>query len=445
MDTRVLIIDDNLAVCTALKVLLELHHIEVACAYSPQEALTRLEHGVFGAIIQDMNFSGDATSGEEGIALFRQIHKHDPDVPVILLTAWSSLETAVALIKEGAHDYLVKPWDDRRLVANLQHLLSVRRQALPGEHIRAGRIGNFICADPQTQRLVSTARKVAAADVPILITGPNGVGKEMLAHIIQDHSPRKHQPFVTLNAGALPPELLEAELFGVEPGAFTGAARQRIGRFEEADGGTLFLDEIGNLPAAGQIKLLRVLQTGEFSRLGSNRTLRADVRILSATNSDLPQAISEGIFREDLFFRLNVVELHLPGLAERTGDILPLAHHFLETLPQGRNHRFSSEAEAALLAHGWPGNVRELRNRIQRAVLIAPRSLLTPSDLELEPGTSHNPFRCREGSPEKWATEDALLHASGNVSLAAQALGISRQALYRRMTKYGIAWEKKPR
>lgn len=444
MEPKVLIIDDNRAVCTALQVLLELHDLEAVCAFSPQEALARLEHQTFGAVIQDMNFSEDATGGEEGIQLFRDIHAKDPDLPVILLTAWTSLETAVTLVKEGAHDYLAKPWDDDRLVTNLQHLLTLRRQTSPGQTLRLEKVGNFICTDPKTQRLVTTAMKVATADVPILITGPNGAGKEMLAHIIQSHSPRNRKPFVTVNAGALPPDLLEAELFGVEPGAFTGAARQRIGRFEEAHGGTLFLDEIGNLPMVGQIKLLRVLQTGEFSRLGSNRTLKADVRIISATNADLPQAIAEGSFREDLFFRLNVVEMTLPGLAQRPGDILPIAQHFLTTLPQSQNHTLSAAAETALLDHTWPGNVRELRNRIQRAVLIASNQELQPIDLELH--ASGRKSGIDEAQPqEKTAVENALFEANGNISHAAQILGISRQALYRRMNKYGIVWEKRPK
>lgn len=445
MSPRILIVDDNRAVCTALKVLFELNDLESICAFSPEEAVARMENEVFGAVIQDMNFSKDSTSGEEGMELFHKLHAIDRDVPIILLTAWTSLETAVKLVKEGAHDYLAKPWEDERLVTNIRHLLNLRSRATAGTALEIGTPGGFICADPQSQRLVATAQKVAAADVPILITGPNGAGKEMLAQIIQSHSARCHEPFITVNAGALPPDLLEAELFGVEPGAFTGASRKRIGRFEEANGGTLFLDEIGNLPMTGQIKLLRVLQTGEFSRLGSNQTLKSDVRIISATNADLPKAIASGQFREDLFFRLNVVHLELPALAQRPGDILPLARHFLATLPQAENKTLGPEAEAALLSHAWSGNVRELRNRIQRAVLITSQDVLYPPDLELE--TSTGPKAPVHGveNEERTTIENALFEATGNISQAAQLLGISRQALYRRMAKFGIAWEKRPK
>jgi len=445
MTQRVLIVDDHRAVCTALSVLFELNGIETIAAHSPEEALHRVRSEVFGAIIQDMNFSEDATGGEEGIQLFRKLHAVDPDVPIILLTAWTSLETAVKLVKQGAHDYLAKPWDDERLVAKVHHLLELRKQALPAEKLAAGAIGGFICADPKTQRLVATALKVAAADVPILITGPNGAGKEMLAQIIQTHSTRKSKPFLTVNAGALPPDLLEAELFGAEAGAFTGASRRRVGRFEEAHGGTLFLDEIGNLPMAGQIKLLRVLQTGEYARLGSNQTLHADVRIISATNASLPEAIANGKFREDLFFRLNVVELALPPLSERRGDILPIAHHFLESLSQGSRKSLAPEAEAALLEYPWPGNVRELRNRIQRAMLIASKPVLTASDLELESPAQAPSASMDPDSEDRQKVERALFEAGGNVSQAAGLLGISRQALYRRMNKFGLVWEKRPK
>ena len=294
--------------------------------------------------------------------------------------------------------------------------------------------------------LVNTALQIAQANVPVLIRGPNGSGKEVLAHIIQANSARKHKPFVKVNAGALPDELLESELFGAEAGAFTGSRTRRIGRFEEANQGTLFLDEIGNLSLSGQMKLLRVLQTGEFSRLGSNHLLRTDVRIISATNADLECAITQGSFRQDLYFRLNVVELTMPGLAERPGDIIPLARHFLTTLEGGAGKSFSVETERAMRLYGWPGNVRELRNRIQRAVLIARQGVLTPFDLDLQ---SQGPRRqeplADDETRERADIERCLFEVGGNVSKAAERLGMSRQALYRRMARFGIVWERKPK
>ncbi len=450
---KVLIIDDNEAVCTALQVLLDLHEIDSVFALSPEEGLALARRESFGVILQDMNFSNDSTSGEEGVNLFRDLRAIDPQAPILLMTAWTHLETAVKLVKEGANDYLGKPWDDEKLVAELKHLLAMRATSLgdgDADLPESGRLCGMVYADPATRRLVAMALQVAKSDVPVLITGPNGSGKEVLAQIIQENSPRRGKPFVKVNAGGLPSDLLESELFGVEPGAFTGAAKRRVGRFDEAHQGTLFLDEIGNLPLNGQIKLLRVLQTGEYSMLGSNRVRHADVRIISATNADLGQAIRDGSFREDLYFRLNVVELRLPALAERPGDILPLAHHFLKTLPGGADKRLGPDAEAALTAHAWPGNVRELRNLLQRALLISPNKLLTALDLGLDSGDSSRPISEERGENHPFEHErarvaSALREANGNVSRAADLLGLSRQALYRRMAKHGIVWERRPK
>jgi DNA-binding NtrC family response regulator len=298
---------------------------------------------------------------------------------------------------------------------------------------------------------VSLAVAVASSDAPVLITGPNGSGKEKLAEIIQANSRRRDKPFVKVNAGGLPDDLLEAELFGAEAGAFTGATRQRIGRFETAHGGTLFLDEIGNLSPSGQMKLLRVLQTGEFERLGSSQSRRADVRVISATNVDLPRAIAAGAFREDLFFRLNVIELSLPSLSERPDDILLMAEHFLlEHSPDG-GIVLSEEARSALLVHDWPGNVRELANRIQRATLVCRGGKIAASDLGVGPPsprveTAARPAAPRgEADPERDAIEEALLRHKGVVSKAAADLGLSRQAFYRRMERLGIVMERRPK
>jgi DNA-binding NtrC family response regulator len=435
----VLVVDDNDAVATALDVLLSMHDIRTIGVRTPAAALARLAAEPVDLVIQDMNFQADTTSGQEGEALFRAIRAAHPDLPVILLTAWTHLQSAVDLVKAGAADYLAKPWDNRRLIAVVQNLIELgqaRRELAvvrAGERQRKGDLERFdlqglIFADPATERVVSLACQVARAEVPILITGPNGAGKERIAAIVQANSAVKDGPFVTLNCGALPSELVEAELFGAEVGAYTGATRAREGKFEAADGGTLFLDEIGNLSTAAQMKLLRVLETGRFQRLGSNKEQQVKVRILSATNADLPALIRAGQFREDLYYRLNVIEIRVPPLADRPRDILPIAESFL---PPGK--RLGADARAALVRHRWPGNVRELRNALQRAALLAAGAELTAADLGLESEPA-------PADPEldRATIELALTRAGGVVSQAASELGLSRQALYRRMERLGI-------
>jgi DNA-binding NtrC family response regulator len=435
----VLVVDDNDAVATALDVLLSMHDIRTIGVRTPAAALARLAVEPVDLVIQDMNFQADTTSGQEGEALFRAIRAAHPDLPVILLTAWTHLQSAVDLVKAGAADYLAKPWDNRRMVAVVQNLIELgqaRRELAAvraGERQRKGDLERFdlqglVFADPATERVVSLACQVARADVPILITGPNGAGKERIAAIVQANSSVKDGPFVTLNCGALPSELVEAELFGAEVGAYTGATRAREGKFEAADGGTLFLDEIGNLSTAAQMKLLRVLETGRFQRLGSNKEQQVKVRILSATNADLPALIRAGHFREDLYYRLNVIEIRVPPLADRPRDILPIAESFL---PPGK--RLGADARAALVRHRWPGNVRELRNALQRAALLSAAAELTAADLGLdsEPAPA-------DPELDRATIELALTRAGGVVSQAASELGLSRQALYRRMERLGI-------
>jgi DNA-binding NtrC family response regulator len=336
----VLIIDDNPAVAKALDVLFSLHEIATLHAASPAAGLAALRDEVVDLVIQDMNFSADTTSGAEGQALFAAIRAQHPDLPVILLTAWTHLGSAVELVKAGAADYLAKPWEDARLLTTVNNLLELaearreldrrrgreklRRDQLVGKYDLRG----VVFADPASERVIALACQVARSSLPVLITGPNGAGKEKIAAIVQANSAVKDGPFVTLNCGALPAELIEAELFGADAGAYTGANKAREGKFEAADGGTLFLDEIGNLPLAGQMKLLRVLETGRFERLGSSRERQVTVRVVSATNADLPAMIRDGTFREDLYYRLNAIELAVPPLVERPGDILPLAELF---------------------------------------------------------------------------------------------------------------------
>jgi DNA-binding NtrC family response regulator len=444
---HLLIIDDNPAIGTALELLLGLDGHTVSTAASPRAGLDLLAREAIDLVIQDMNFSADTTSGEEGVALFRQIRERHPDLPVILLTAWSHLEQAVELVKAGAADYLSKPWDDQRLLITVSNLLElaesnrqVRKLTVRESEGRRSLAREFdlrgmVYAAPATERVLRLACQIAKADVPVLVTGPNGAGKERIAEIIHANSRVKDGPFIAVNCGALPSDLLEAELFGAEAGAYTGAGKAREGRFEAADGGTLFLDEIGNLPPAGQMKLLRVIESGRFERLGSNRTREVKVRVLSATNADLPAMIRRGEFREDLYYRVNVIEVKLPPLAERREDIVPLAEHFL-----GEQLRLADGARRALESHAWPGNVRELKNAITRASLLCRDGVVTTEDLGLPAAAVSNNGNADSGlrEPSRDEIEGALARAGGVVAEAAQSLGLSRQALYRRMEKYGV-------
>ena len=441
--STILVIDDNPAVATALEVLFSLHDIASLHADSPAAGLALLDNEAVDLVIQDMNFSADTTSGDEGRELFAAIRQRHPDLPVVLLTAWTHLESAVELIKAGAADYVAKPWQDAKLLATVNNLLELaeaRReldQRRDGERRRRDDLARrydlrgAVFADPASERVVALACQVARSDLPVLVTGPNGSGKEKIAEIIQANSAHRDGPFVAVNCGALPAELIEAELFGAEAGAYTGANKAREGKFEAADGGTLFLDEIGNLPPAGQMKLLRVLETGRFARLGSSRERQVKVRVVSATNAELPAMIRDGSFREDLYYRLNTIELAMPPLAERPGDILPLAEHFGQ---EGK--RLSAAAASALQRHPWPGNVRELRNVIQRAQLLATGPRIEVADLGLPrtPAARTGPVR----EPERGQIEAALQRAGGVIAQAAADLGMSRQALYRRMERHGL-------
>ena len=441
----VLVIDDNPAVATALDVLFSLHDIQVLNAETPEAGLELLRTGGVDLVIQDMNFRADTTSGAEGEALFREIRAQHPDMPVILLTAWTRLEAAVDLVKAGAADYVAKPWDDHKLLASVNNLLELgetRRElaARSGEERRRREalahrndLRGLVYGDVASETVLALALQVARSDLPVLVTGPNGAGKEKYAEIIHYNSAVKSGPFVAVNCGALPHDLIEAELFGAEPGAYTGAGnRARAGKFEAADGGTLFLDEIGTLPPAGQVKLLRVLETGRFQRLGGHAERSVKVRVVSATNADLPAMIADGQFREDLYYRLNGIELRLPALARRPRDILPLARHFL---PAGR--QFSEAAERALLRHPWPGNVRELRNAVQRAALLSGERIEAEA-LGLQAHASAPSAAPAGDEPDRTAIEAALQRSGGVVAQAAADLGMSRQALYRRLDRYGI-------
>ncbi|WP_286269748.1 sigma-54-dependent transcriptional regulator [Thalassotalea hakodatensis] len=440
---KILVVDDNPSVCNALSILLELHDYQVVTASCPAEAMPILNYQRIALVILDMNFTQDTTSGEEGKQAFYQMREMLPDLPIILLTAWTDLTTAIELVKHGAADYLAKPWDDEKLlitINNLIELYEVRQtsQTLINQnreretHLSEANLCGLIFKSTNMQRLVDMSVQVAKSDVSVLITGPNGAGKEKIADIIHANSFRAAKPFIKVNVGALPIDLMEAELFGAEAGAYTGANKRRIGRFEAADGGTLFLDEIGNLSLSGQIKLLRVLQTGEFERLGSHETIKVDVRVVSATNANLAHDIKQGTFREDLFYRLNVIGLELPVLNQRTDDILPLVEHFTQ------NSKAMPKITAHVLeAHPWPGNVRELENACQRAMLLSKSSEWQPEDFGLNNDVMQSSHQTEDVITQHMV-EQAIMDNQGVISRAAKSLGLSRQAFYRRMEKFGI-------
>jgi len=419
---QVLVIDDNPDILDALDLLLSLHDYKVITVTTIKDALFALNHQAIDLVIQDMNFSQGTTSGLEGKNLFYQIQALAPQLPVVIITAWSQLESAVELVKAGAIDYLPKPWDDAKLLTTIAKYTATSSNESTDSLIYR--------SQPMT-KLVAMASKVAVSDISVLITGANGCGKERIADFIHQQSQRSAQPFVKVNMGALPSDLIEAELFGAEKGAFTGAINARQGRFDAADGGTIFLDEIGNLSLAGQMKLLRVLQTGEFERVGSSDTRRVDVRVISATNANLNDAISRGDFREDLYYRLNMVELNLLPLAKRRDDIMPLAQHFV-----GSDYHITNDAQHQLLSHSWPGNVRELENSCKRAMVFATDNKLTAADFFNEAVELKDALQTIDQAKH---LEQILERHNWVISRAASELGLSRQALYRRIEKHQLA------
>ena len=440
---KILVIDDNDAVLTALLTLFRLEGYQVLTAADPAQALALLQAEPVDLILQDMNFAKGEMTGSQGKNLFYQLRTLYPQLPVVLMTAWTALDMVVELVKAGACDYIAKPWDDQRLLMTVQNALKLKqlqdqqrdaeRKQQERQQAFAGKdLCGLVFASTAMERLLQMTLQLAPSQAAVLITGENGSGKEGVAQILHANSARAAKPLVKVNMGALPADLMEAELFGAEAGAYTGLTKARIGRFEAADGGTLFLDEIGNLSLSGQMKLLRVLQTGEFERLGSSVTRRVDVRLLSATNADLAKAIALGQFRQDLYYRINVVQLQVPALRERVDDILPLARHFL-----GGHKQLSREAEQQLCQYPWPGNVRELQNVCQRALLLCQSDTILAADLALETDFGAKPRTLDDIARSD--IEQALAAHQGIVSRAAKALGITRQALYRRMEFYGIA------
>jgi DNA-binding NtrC family response regulator len=448
---RVLIADDQPDVLVALRLLLKGEGFEIESANSPAAILTALEHRDFDAVLMDLNYARDTTSGQEGLDLLCRIQALDSTLPVIVMTAWGSMELAVEAMRRGARDFIQKPWENARLLTVLRTQVELgsalrRGQRLETENrlLRAEGRPTLIAEAPSMRPVLELIERIGPADANVLITGENGTGKGVVAQALHALSPRTAKPLITVNTGGLPEGVFESELFGHVKGAFTDARADRVGRFELADGGTLFLDEIANISPTQQAKLLRVLETGEFERLGSSKTRRVDVRILSATNSDLHSEVGAGRFREDLLFRLNTIEIRIPPLRDRREDIPLLAAHFLRIYAQRYRKNllsFESGAVQVLLDHPWPGNVRELDHSVERSVLMAQGTMVKASDLALRAGARDGALRLDEMSLEEveaFLIRKALDKYQGNVSQAASALGLSRSALYRRIQRYGL-------
>jgi DNA-binding NtrC family response regulator len=448
MAPRILVADDQQDVLEALRLLLKGEGFEIATATSAAGVLSAVEREDFDAVLLDLNYQRDTTSAAEGLDLLTRLQAMDRTLPVVVMTAWGTVDKAVEAMRRGARDFIEKPWDNARLLATMRTqvalgnaLRSTARLESENAALRGGDRPTFIATARVMQPVLQLLQRVAASDAPVLVQGEHGTGKEVVARWLHAESQRAARPLVTVNVGGLSDGVFESELFGHVKGAFTDAKTERVGRFELADGGTLFLDEIANMTLAQQAKLLRVLQAGEFERVGSSKTRRVNVRILSATNADVTEEVRAGRFREDLLFRLNTVEVHIPPLRERSEDIPPLAMHFLAQHAARYGKRlegFTPDALDALLRHHWPGNVRELDHVVERAVLLAEPPQVRAGDLGFAADAGDALTRLERMSlsdVEQYLIQRALERADGNVSEAAKTLGLSRSALYRRLEK----------
>jgi DNA-binding NtrC family response regulator len=447
---RILAADDQQHILDAIELLLKPQGYKVDLARSPAQAREALASGSYDAVLMDLNYTRDTTSGREGLDFLSEIVGIDRTLPVIIMTAWGNVELAVEAMRRGARDFIQKPWENDRLFSILRSQVELRRALQTADRLAAenrllttqGR-PEFIATSPSMVPILTGIARIAPSDANVLVTGEHGTGKEIVAQTIHAMSLRASRPFIAVNTGGLAEGVFESELFGHVRGAFTDAGSDRIGRFELADGGTIFLDEIGNVPLRQQAKLLRVIESGELERVGSSRSKQINVRLISATNTDLKAACQTGDFREDLLFRLNTVELHLPALRERKEDIPVLAMHFLSQYAaryRRKLHGIDPAALQNLIQYSWPGNVRELKHTIERAVLMCGSEQLQPADLGLgvQRPASQNLEELSLEAVETILIRKALQRFQGNVSHAASALGLSRGALYRRMEKYGL-------
>jgi DNA-binding NtrC family response regulator len=447
--SRILIADDQRDVLEALRILLKGEGYQTEAATSLAGIFHSLEKKEYALLLMDLNYARDTTSGEEGLSAIPKIRQVDNSLPIVVMTAWATVELAVEAMKRGARDFVTKPWDNQRLLAivrtqiELASALRRERKLEAQNELLRGTMPNLIAQSPSMRPVVEMISRVAPSDANVLITGENGTGKSLLARAIHAVSPRASHAMITVNMGGLSETLFESELFGHVKGAFTDAKTDRTGRFELADESTLFMDEIANIPLAQQAKLLRVIETGDFERVGSSKTLHANVRIISATNSNLENEVTAGRFRQDLLFRLNTIQIALPPLRQRRDDIMPLANSFLAQHAEHYRKQitgFDETARERLLQHRFPGNVRELDHIIERAVLMAQDQQICAGDLGLTNGgrESRDVEEMSLEEVEAFLIKKALARNDGNARKAAEALGLSRSAFYRRLQQYGL-------
>jgi len=455
--SHILIADDDHGVLAALKLLLKSEGFEVTIANQPGQVIELVKQKPFDCALIDLNYQLDTTSGAEGLDLVSAIRAEDESLPIVCMTGWATVELAVKAMQQGAGDFVQKPWENERLLSILNNQIALGRVRLQSQKLatenqllKSQHSSELIAESPAMKQLLQTVAQVASTDINILITGDNGTGKTALAQYIHQSSNRAEEPFINVNMGAISENLFESEMFGHVKGAFTDAKQARIGRFELADGGSLFFDEIGNIPLSQQAKLLRVLEQQEFEKVGSSQTQQVNVRMISATNADLQSMVAEGVFRQDLLFRLNSFTIHLPSLKQRLEDIPALASHFLQQFMKQhqRQVELTEAAIKALQTYDWPGNVRELRHVLERAVILSQHGTIEPAQLQLMPqgvAPSNSPASAQSFDDdatldeiEKQVIAERIKSHDGNMQETAKSLGLSRSAFYRRLEKYGL-------